>query len=105
MVIIETHNEFGMENIVVPYDPNYFYPGKHPIYHGASPIAMTKLANSKGYRLVGANDLGSNFIFVKNGLADDYIPEVRVESVLQHPSVAEGQKGFEEIKDWEYLHP
>jgi len=105
VVIIETHNEFGMENIVVPYDPNYFYPGKHPLYHGASPVAMTKLANKKGYRLVGANELGSNFIFIKNGLADMYIPEVSVESVLQHPSVKEGQKGFEEIKDWKYLQP
>ncbi|MFT4771638.1 MAG: hypothetical protein ACJAZC_001223 [Cryomorphaceae bacterium] len=103
VVIIETHNEFGMENIVVPYDPNYSYPGKHPIYHGASPIAMTKLANKKGYRLVGANELGFNFIFVKNGLADSQIPEVSVESVLTHPSVAEGHEQFEEIEDWEYL--
>lgn len=102
VVIIETHNEFGFEDIVVPYDPNYFYPGKHPIYHGASPVAMTKLARQKGYRLVGANELGFNFIFVKNGIADQYLPEVSVESVLQHPSVAEGMKKFEEIKDWKY---
>ncbi len=103
VVIIETHNEFGMENIVVPYDPNYFYPGKHPIYHGASPIAMTNLAKKKGYRLVGANDLGFNFIFVKNGLADDLIPEVTVESVLQHRSVKEDHEKFLPIKDWEYI--
>lgn len=103
VVIIETHNEFGLNNIVVPYDPNYIYPGKHAVYHGASPVAMTKLANKKGYRLVGANELGSNFIFIKNGIADELIPEVSVESVLQHPSVSEGQSTFEEIKDWEYL--
>jgi hypothetical protein len=103
VVIIETHNEFGLNNIVVPYDPNYSFPGKHPIYHGASPVAMTKLAQKKGYRLVGANALGFNFIFVKNGLADQQIPEVTVESVLQHPSVAEGLRKFEPIKDWEYL--
>lgn len=105
VVIIETHNEFGMNNIVVPYDPDYFYPGKHPVYHGASPVAMTKLATKKGYRLVGANDLGSNFIFVKNGLADELIPEVSVESLLQHPSVTDGYKTFEPIKDWEYIRP
>lgn len=105
VVIIETHNEFGLNDIVVPYDPNYFYPGKHPIYHGASPIAMKKLGNKKGYRLVGANDLGSNFIFVKNGLADHLIPEVSVESLLYHPSTKEGFKSFEPIKDWEYLTP
>ncbi len=103
VVIIETHNEFGLNNIVVPYDPNYVYPGKHPQYHGASPIAMTKLANRKGYRLVGASELGVNFIFVKNGLGDNLIPEVTVESVLQHRSVAESYPDFEPIKDWEYL--
>jgi hypothetical protein len=103
VVIIETHNEFGMNNIVVPYDANYVYPGKHPVYHGASPVAMTHLANRMGYRLVGANDLGFNFIFVKNGIADAEIPEVSVESVLNHPSVIEGYKKFEPIKDWKYL--
>jgi hypothetical protein len=103
VVIIETHNEFGMNNIVVPYDPDYFYPGKHPVYHGASPVAMNRLASKKGYRLVGANDLGFNFIFVKNGLVDKALPEVTVESVLTHPSVKEGHKKFEAIKDWEYL--
>ena len=102
VVIIETHNEFGMNNIVVPYDPDYFFPGKHPVYHGASPVAMTKMANRKGYRLVGANELGFNFIFIKNGVADEQIPEVSVESVLQHPSLEEGYKKFEPIKGWKY---
>ena len=103
VVIIETHNEFGMNNIVVPYDPNYSFPGKHPDYHGASPVAMNKLAQKKGYRLVGANELGFNFIFVKKGLADKELPEVSVESVLTHPSAKEAYKKFEAIKDWEYL--
>lgn len=103
VVIIETHNEFGMNNIVVPYDPDYFYPGKHPDYHGASPVAMTRLANKKGYRLVGANELGFNFIFLKKGLAEKELPEVTVESVLTHPSLEEGYKKFEAIKGWEYL--
>ncbi|MCG8576742.1 MAG: hypothetical protein MI810_17820 [Flavobacteriales bacterium] len=103
VVIIETHVELGMRNIVVPYDPNYVFPGKHPVYHGASPIAMEKLAKSKGYRLVGANELGFNFIFVKNGLAEKELPEVSVESVLQHPSVKESWTRFEPIKDWEFL--
>ncbi len=102
VVIIETHNEFGLNNIVVPYDPDYYYPGKHPVYHGASPVAMNKLANRKGYRLVAANELGFNFIFIKNGIADKEIPECTVESVLTHPSVVEGYKLFEPIKDWDY---
>ena len=103
IVIIETHVEFGLRNIVVPYDPNYFYPGKHPVYHGASPIAMNILGKQKGYRLVGANQLGFNFIFVRNGLAEKELPEVSVESVLTHPSVQLCYQKFEAIKDWDYL--
>ena len=103
VVVIETHNEFGMNNIVVPYDPEYTFPGKHPVYHGASPVAMTRLAHRKGYRLAGANELGFNFIFVKKGLAEKELPGVSVESVLTHPSVKEGTRKFEPIRDWEYL--
>jgi hypothetical protein len=103
VVIIETHNEFGLENIVVPYDSNYSYPGKHPVYHGASPKAMNNLAKKKGYRLIGANELGINFIFIKNDLLQNELPEVNVESLLKHPSISESHKKFEEIKDWEYI--
>ncbi len=102
VVIIETHNEFGMKNIVVPYDADYVYPGRHDLYHGASPVAMANLANRKGYRLVGANDLGFNFIFIKNGVADTLIPEVDVESVLRHTSLRQMNSRFDEIKDWEF---
>ena len=86
IVMIETHINFGLRDIVVPYDPNYVYPGKHPQYHGASPIAMVKLGRKKGYRLIGANMLGFNFIFLRNDLGVDHFPEVTVESVLWHPS-------------------
>jgi hypothetical protein len=44
-----------------------------------------------------------DIIFIKDGIADNFIPEVSVESLLKHPSVAEGQKLFDEIKDWHYL--
>jgi hypothetical protein len=47
--------------------------------------------------------LGFNFIFIKNGIVDSLIPEVSVESVLTHPSILEGYKTFEEIKDWDYI--
>lgn len=102
VVIIETHNEFGMNDIVVPYDADYFYPGKHPDYHGASPVAMTNLAKHKGYRLVGCNELGFNFIFLRNDLVPE-LKEVSVESVLHHPSNNEAQARFEAIKDWKYV--
>lgn len=104
VVIIETHIEFGMNSIVVSYDKDYVYPGKHPDYHGASPVAMEKLARKKGYRLVGAINYGFNTIYVKNGIGEDILPAVSVESILQHPRNKERQKLFEPLKDWEYTH-
>ncbi|MBW1784741.1 MAG: hypothetical protein JRL30_28850, partial [Deltaproteobacteria bacterium] len=74
VVCIETHIEFGYKNIVVPYDEDYVYPGVHPDYHGASPLAMLKLANRKGYRLIGANRYGFNTIYLRDDLGHDLIP-------------------------------
>ncbi|MDR0800974.1 hypothetical protein [Fluviicola sp.] len=103
VVVIETHTEFGNENIVVPYDPEYIYPGKHPVYHGASVVAMNKLAEKKGYRLVGANDMGINQIYLRKDLLLDELPTITPESTLWHPKAKAGQAAFSEIKNWKYL--
>lgn len=103
VVLIETHVEFGEKSIVVPYDPNYAYPGIHKDYHGASPVAMAKLAKRKGYRLVGANHYGFNTVYIQKGLGEDLIPEAPVDSILRHPRMKERLKIFEEIKDMPYL--
>jgi hypothetical protein len=80
--MIEAHVEFGMRNIFVPYDAQHVYPRKHPDYFSTSPVAMFRLAERKGYRLVGANRYGFNLIFVKRGLHEDRVPVVSLESVL-----------------------
>jgi hypothetical protein len=105
VVVIETHIEFGMRNIVVPYDAQHVYPGKHPDYFSASPVAMLRLAGRKGYRLVGANRYGFNLFFVKRGLHEDRVPEVSLESVLTHPRYRARLDRFEAIKDWKYETP
>jgi hypothetical protein len=102
VVIIETHVEFGFNNIVVPYDKDHVYPGLHPDYFGASPVAMERLARRKGYRLVGANRLGFNTIYIRDGLAP-MLPAVSVESILAHPRNKERAALFEPIKDWKYV--
>ncbi|HRZ41849.1 MAG TPA: hypothetical protein P5228_04005 [Bacteroidales bacterium] len=102
VVIIETHVEFGLQNIVVPYDPDYCYPGKHPVYHGASAMAMYRLGKKKGYRLVGANRYGSNFIFVKEELCGNLLPEVTPESLLTHPSAVASFADFNLVNHLPY---
>lgn len=103
VVMIESHVIFGYENRVVPYDPDYVYPGKHPAYHGASPLAMKKLGQKKGYRLVGANEMGFNLIFIKNEYLQKELPEVGIEELLQHPATVRSFKKFEAVSNWEYL--
>lgn len=90
IVIVETHINFGERDIVVPYDPNYIFPGKHPDYHGASAEAMIKLGRKKGYRLIGANNLGFNFIFLKNEEGIGEFPEVAFKEIMSHPAFSFG---------------
>jgi hypothetical protein len=46
---------------------------------------MVNLGRSKGYRLVGAHRLGFNVFFVKNGVADDLLPEISPEQCADDP--------------------
>jgi len=106
VVVIETHNEFGYNDIVVPYDEDGTLSNKHPIYHGASPVAMKKLGEKKGYKLIGANELGFNFIFLKKEKdLDNYFPEKSIADLLKHPSAIKALEKFEPIKSWEYETP
>ncbi len=51
---------------------------------GASPAAMTRLAERLGYRLVGGNRLGFNTIYVRDGLGDARIPTIVVEDLFRY---------------------
>jgi hypothetical protein len=64
---------------------------------------MNRLANKKGYRLVGANAYGFNMIYVRNDIGTDLLPEVSVASVLQHPATVESFKVFDAVRDLPYV--
>lgn len=68
VVVIEYNASFKSEKAVtVKYDPLFNRFLKHPsgMYHGASLAAMTKLAHSKGYVLIGCESNGINAFFVR----------------------------------------
>ena len=52
---------------------------------GASLAAFVKLAKSKGMRLIGCQQYGYNAFFMKNGVGEEYFPEVSVDSCYHHP--------------------
>lgn len=76
VVVCEVNNSVPAKDaLTVPYDPKFVAPDGD--YRGASLRAMCNLAREKGYRLVGMHRFGFNAFFVKNGLADDLLPEVK----------------------------
>jgi hypothetical protein len=84
VVVCETHNVAPIGRAVtVPYDPKFVFNSEN--YRGASLEAMCRLGKEKGYRLVGTHRFGFNAFFVKDGLGNDFFPEVSASSCLSDP--------------------
>lgn len=98
VVVVEYQDILGPEKaLTVPYKEDfnaYEYPSTlgQRNYFGASLPAFVKLADKKGYRLVGCNKYCYNAFFVRRDLAVNELPEVAVEDCLKHPKVAWGMK-------------
>jgi hypothetical protein len=78
IVITEYNARFGPDRAVtVPYDPNFRRAVAHHsmIYYGASLKALARLANRKGYALVGCNSAGNNAFFVRRDLLNKPLKE------------------------------
>jgi hypothetical protein len=90
VVVAEVQCLWGAERaLTVPYDPQF--KSEHVqgfgVYSGASLPAFAKLAKRKGYRFVGAQRLGFNAFFVRDGLADHLFPEASLSTSLDVPFV------------------
>jgi len=71
IIICEYNSIFGPEErVTIPYSASFFRTDSHysNLYYGASISALTQLANSKGYALVGGNQAGNNVFFVRRDL-------------------------------------
>jgi hypothetical protein len=75
VVICETHNLIPPDTaLTVPYDPKFVFETEE--HRGASLAAMCKLGRRKGYRLVGAHRFGFNAFFLKDGVGEEFLPEI-----------------------------
>ncbi len=82
LVVIEYNPVLGIDkNIVVQYDPAFERFAKHKsgYYYGASLSAYTKLANKKGYVLVGCDTNGINAFYVKKESLKGWLKEISPE--------------------------
>jgi hypothetical protein len=106
VVVVEYQDILGPDRSwTVPYADDFSaakYPTTDgmPNFAGASLPAFVKLARRKGYRLVGTNRYGYNAFFVRNGLADQSLPEADAAQFFRHPKVVEGMaRRFPLVKD------
>lgn len=76
IVVCEYNSLWGDTlSVTTPYQPSFSRTKEHysNLYFGASITALTDLAKSKGYSLVGSNTAGNNIFFVRNDLLGSLI--------------------------------
>lgn len=96
VVAIEYNGSFGEDSsVTVPYDPKFNRHEKHKsgLYHGASLAALTKLAESKGYSLVGCDSSGTNAFFIKNNLITKNIKSLSAKEAYR-PHLGREKRGI-----------
>lgn len=74
IVVCEYNSLWGdTQTVTTPYHSSFSRTKAHysNLYFGASISALTELAKSKGYSLVGSNTAGNNIFFVRNDLLGD----------------------------------
>jgi len=85
LCVFETHNPIpGHLSLTMPYDPVFDFSSKHGSereFRSVSLLAMKKLSESKGYRMIGAHRHGFNVFFLRNDIGTDFFPEVTVKEV------------------------
>jgi hypothetical protein len=93
LIVAEYNSLFGPSAAVsTPYKPNFYRTAEHAsnMYYGASIVALTSLARTRGYTLVAGNSAGNNLFFVR----DDCLGSL----VQQEPSKAYVQAAFREAR-------
>jgi hypothetical protein len=81
IVICEYNGLLGYQRkVTVPYDKSFSRNKAHfsSLYYGASIAALSHLAETKGYALLGSNSAGNNLFFLRKDLVGDrsvYSPE------------------------------
>lgn len=84
VVVIEYNPALGHHSLAIKYDPKHRYQPRevHPLYFGASLNALTKLAKSKEYILVGCDSYGQDAFFIRKDIAKNKFIELSPEEAF-----------------------
>jgi hypothetical protein len=83
LLILETHNVIPSDkSLTIPYRPDFSaHSSTHEDFRGVSLLAMVKLCEKRGYRLIGAHRHGFNAFFLRNDEGIEFFPEVSIQQV------------------------
>lgn len=82
-------------SLTVPYRADFDFSSQAPIardFRSVSLLAMTKLSESKGYRLVGGHRHGFNAFYVRSDLVTELLPEADIATIHDNPWTRRGQR-------------
>jgi len=82
--VVEYNPRFGLKrSVTVPYDPAFSRTQAHysNCYYGASLPAFCRLAESRGYQLVGIASSGNNAFFVRRDVCPEGWPRLELRDI------------------------
>jgi hypothetical protein len=108
LCIFETHNIIPDDlSITIPYQPQFSCTEKHgheQEFRSVSLLAMTKLSEKKGYRLIGAHKHGFNALFLRNDIGLDFFPTVSIAEVHDNLWTRNGQsERWKQVEDMNWI--
>lgn len=88
VVMMEYNASLGFEPVTIKYEPDFLRYRKHSSgwYHGASLSALNKLAENKGYVLIGCSQSGVNAFFVRRDVLGSLPTMTPEEAFYPHSS-------------------
>lgn len=97
----------GDRSLTIPYDPAFYCwnkPGAEKDFRSVSLLAMKKLSEAKGYRMIGAHRHGFNVFFLRNDIGQELFPAVSIEQIHDNPWTRYGQRErWPLVKDMNWL--
>lgn len=89
LIITEINNLFGYEKrISIPYNQKFqrFEAHYSGLYYGASLAAFIELANRKGYKFIGCNNICNNAFFIRNDYSGRFTEKSAKEAYYANPA-------------------
>jgi len=102
VVVAEIECIFGIDkSVTVPYSDDFKtqFINNFGVYSGASLKAFLKLADEKGYRLVGFEKYGFNAFFIRNDIGMELFPPYNINNYELIPFVKWAKNEFLELVD------